>query len=173
MIEIATRVKWKTRPSVNYVKDWHGQLFLIPGLVWKRMSPLNAIIRATSAAIFCIWPFSAWWRTNGQPGDPIASLLLTSEKAVFCDVANAQRKSNTINLQWEPILISQSHFSQGSTTRDSIVCLTVTIWLTMIIGHNNFSKLITSFHKPHFQFPRASVSGVLTQFTAEGKWNVT
>ena len=109
VIEIATRVKWRTRPSVNYVKDF---LFCIPGLVWKRVSPSDAIIRAQSAAISCIWPFLAWWRMNGQPGDPIASLLLTSEKAVFCDVANAQRKSKTIDLHWEPILISQSHFSK-------------------------------------------------------------
>ena len=87
------RMKNMTQCSDNCVKNWRGQLFLIPGLVWKRVSPLDAILRAQSAAIFCIWPFSAWWRTNGQPGDPIASLLLTSEKAVFCDIANAQRKS--------------------------------------------------------------------------------
>ena len=29
-------------------------------------------------------PFSAWWRALNQPGDPKASLLMTSEKAVFC-----------------------------------------------------------------------------------------
>ena len=57
-------------------------------LVWKRVSPLDVIIRVQSTAIFlCTWPFSAWWwRTNNQPGDPRASLLLTSEKAVFCKI---------------------------------------------------------------------------------------
>ena len=56
-------------------------------LLCKRLfgSGQDLIIRAQSTAIFlCIQPFSAWSRTNEQPGDPSASLLLTSEKAVFC-----------------------------------------------------------------------------------------
>ena len=38
----------------------------------------------------CINPFSGWWqtpfRTTGQLGDPRASLLLISEKAVLCEI---------------------------------------------------------------------------------------
>ena len=30
--------------SVNYAKAWLDQLFLIPGLVWKPVSPLDVII---------------------------------------------------------------------------------------------------------------------------------
>jgi hypothetical protein len=26
---------WKTRPSVNYAKDWLDHSFLFPGLVWS------------------------------------------------------------------------------------------------------------------------------------------
>ena len=33
--------KMVTRPSVTYSKDWLGQLFLILGLVWKRVSPIT------------------------------------------------------------------------------------------------------------------------------------
>ena len=57
----------------------------------KQWSGQDLIIRTQSTAIFlCIQPFSARWQTNKQPteqpGDPSASLLLTSEKAVFCNV---------------------------------------------------------------------------------------
>ena len=55
----------------------------------KQWSGQDLIIRTQSTAIFlCIQPFSAWWQTitTKQPGDPRASLLLTSEKAVFCKI---------------------------------------------------------------------------------------
>ena len=69
----------KTRHSVNYAKDWLDHSFLFPGLVWseKRVS-------------LWMWPlggssnhFPVYWAifgmvTNEQPGDPSASLLLTS-----------------------------------------------------------------------------------------------
>ena len=49
-----------TRPSVNYVKDWLDQLFLFPGLVWKRVSPMHVIARLQSTTLFlCIGPFLA------------------------------------------------------------------------------------------------------------------
>ena len=43
----------------------------------------------STAICLCIQPFSARWQTNeqqsNQPGDPRASLLLTSENAAFCN----------------------------------------------------------------------------------------
>ena len=66
----------KTTPSVNYAKDWLlDQLFLFPGLVWKRVSTIYIAIRWQATAFFlCIGTFSAWW-TNKQLCDPSASLL--------------------------------------------------------------------------------------------------
>ena len=54
--------KMVTRPrSVTYAKDWLGQLFLISGLVWKKVSPMDVITKGQSTTIFpCIRPFSAW-----------------------------------------------------------------------------------------------------------------
>ena len=53
--------------------------------MWKRVSPLDVIIRGQSTTIIlCIRPFSAWGQTPEQPGDPGTSLLLTSiEKTVI------------------------------------------------------------------------------------------
>ena len=46
---------------------------------------MDVITKGQSTAIFlCIGPFSAWWQPTKQLGDPSASLLFTSEKAVFC-----------------------------------------------------------------------------------------
>ena len=53
------------------------QLFLTPGLVWKRVSPIDVITMGQSTTI---WPFP-----TKQPGDPNANLLLSSEKAVSYD----------------------------------------------------------------------------------------
>ena len=41
-----------TRPSVNHAKDYIGQLFLIPGLVWERVSPMDVITLGQSTTIF-------------------------------------------------------------------------------------------------------------------------
>jgi len=45
-------------------KDWLGQLFLIPGLVWKMVSPfsqMDVFAFGQSTTIFlCIRPFLAW-----------------------------------------------------------------------------------------------------------------
>ena len=50
-----------TRPSVNSAKDWFGQLFLISGLVWKRVSPMDVVTKGQSTTIFHgIRPFSLW-----------------------------------------------------------------------------------------------------------------
>ena len=76
------RKEMVTRPSVNYAKDWldHSFLFLSwPCLVWKKSFTLYVITRGQSTTTFLyIGPFSAWWQPNNQPGDPSASLLLTS-----------------------------------------------------------------------------------------------
>ena len=49
-----------TRPSVNFAKDWLDQSFLIPGLVRKRILPMDVITMGQSTAFFlCIWPFLA------------------------------------------------------------------------------------------------------------------
>ena len=53
---------YKTRPFVNNAKDWLDQLFLFPDLDW-----------------ICDE------QTNDQQGDPSASLLLSSQKGVFCN----------------------------------------------------------------------------------------
>ena len=44
---------------------------------------MDEITLGQSTTIF--WSsFLAWWQPNDQLGDPSASLLLSSEKAVFC-----------------------------------------------------------------------------------------
>ena len=63
---------------------------ILPGL--KKSFTLDVITRGHSTTIFlCIGPFSAWSRTNKQPGDPRASLLLTS----------VRRQSFAISIQWQ------------------------------------------------------------------------
>ena len=70
----------KTRPSVNYAKDWLGQLFLIPGLEKGYISPMVMITMGQSTAISCVLRHFRHDdnQPTKQPGDPIASLLLTS-----------------------------------------------------------------------------------------------
>ena len=54
----------RTRPSVNYAKDWLKQFFLMPGLVYT----CGCYHYGHSRNIFpCIRPFSAWWQPNNQP----------------------------------------------------------------------------------------------------------
>ena len=76
-----------TRPSVNHAKDWLGQLFLIPGLVW-------------SGKEYRLWMWSLWGSQQAfscvlglfRHGDnqtttkcqSCTSLLWASEKTVFC-----------------------------------------------------------------------------------------
>jgi len=55
----------------------HSFFLVLSGL--KKSFTLDMITRGQSTTIFlCIGPFSAWSRTNEQPGDPRASLPLTS-----------------------------------------------------------------------------------------------
>ena len=61
----------------------HSPFLVLFGL--KKNFTLDVITRGQATTIFlCIGPFSAWSRTTEQPGDPRASLLLTSV-AVFCN----------------------------------------------------------------------------------------
>ena len=58
-------------------------------MVRKRVSPMDVVARGQLTAILlCVRSFSAWWHPNKQQGDPSASLLLTSEKVVFCKIWN-------------------------------------------------------------------------------------
>ena len=75
----------KTRPSVNYTKDWLGHWSIIrhswSGLVWKKVSPyMYVITRGSQHPLSCVLGHFQHGdkQTNEQPGDPRASLLLTS-----------------------------------------------------------------------------------------------
>ena len=54
-------------------------------LAWSLISHSSFLVLLSG---LCIRPFSAWWQADGQPGDPSARLLLTSEKAVLCKKGN-------------------------------------------------------------------------------------
>ena len=76
--------------------DWtiHSFFLVLTGL--KKSFTLDVITRGQSTTIFlCIGPFSTWSRTTEQLGDPRASLLLTSEKAVFCKNPKKKRREET------------------------------------------------------------------------------
>ena len=52
-------------PVSSQAKDWMDQLFLCPGLFWKRVSPMVVIGRGKSATFFlCFGPSLAWWQTT-------------------------------------------------------------------------------------------------------------
>ena len=72
--------------SVNYAKDWLDQLFLFPGLEKGFNYGCDHYGPVTNhfPVYWAIFGMVTTERTNEQPGDPSASLLLTSEKAVFC-----------------------------------------------------------------------------------------
>ena len=100
-----------TRHSVEYAKDWLDTFHRLSWsslvkylLVWKGMFLLCSVLPAPSGVVCLqkgVWygfdqmdavinhfrvheAILAWWQTNKrQPGDPIASLLLLSEKAAF------------------------------------------------------------------------------------------
>ena len=66
----------------------------LQGSVWKRVSPLDLIIRRSQQLFFYLFShFRHGEQPNDQmtkqPDDPRASLLLTSEKAVFCKISKA------------------------------------------------------------------------------------
>ena len=61
----------------------------LQGTVWKRVSPLDLIIRRSQQLFFYLFShFRHGEQPNDQmtkqPDDPRASLLLTTETAVFC-----------------------------------------------------------------------------------------
>ena len=77
----------KTRPNVNYTKDWADQLSPFPGLVWSERGFTLVVAVKNYFSIV----------TNNQPDDPKASLLLTSVrrqyftiKLIFCSKAPLQ-----------------------------------------------------------------------------------
>ena len=65
----------------------------------------------------CIRPSSAWWRTTNQPGDPRASLPLTSEKAVFC---NKNDKENQYD--WAKFWGEETHQARKEAEEDDASC---------------------------------------------------
>ena len=75
-------------PVSSQAKDWMDQLFLCPGLFWKRVSPMVVIGRGKSATFFCVLGHLRYGdkQLNDQQGDPRASLLLTNEKVLFCKI---------------------------------------------------------------------------------------
>ena len=75
----------------------HSFFLVLSGL--KKSFTLDMITRGQSTTIFlCIGPFSAWSRTNKQPGDPSASLPLTS----------VRRQSFAIHVSWQKEMAHQS-----------------------------------------------------------------
>ena len=95
-IILVTYHNLKLDPSVNYAKDWLDQLFLIPGLE-------KGIIHGCHHYGAVNNHFPVYWaiclvtvtpnRTNNQLGDSRASLLLTSEKTVFCNFDHTDHKN--------------------------------------------------------------------------------
>ena len=83
----------------------HSFFLVLSGL--KKSFTLDVITRGQSITIFlCIGPFLVTnERTNKQPGDPRASLLLTSEKAVFCIYAGLHKL-------WYPVVRDMSTWSK-------------------------------------------------------------
>ena len=85
----------KTRTSVNNAKDWLDQLFLIPCLK-RGITYMNVITMGQSTTISCsLGHFRHCDKhpTTGQLGDPRASLLLTSEKVVLCEIEKGRIKT--------------------------------------------------------------------------------
>ena len=81
------RVYVKTRPSVNYAKDWMDHSFVFPCLVWSGKGfHFGCDHQGGSQQTFsCVLGHFQRRdeRTNKQPGDPSVSLLLTNEKNTF------------------------------------------------------------------------------------------
>ena len=78
---------WRWRGGCS-LQIWPLSIHHYPYLVCKRVSPIDVITGGKSTTIFlCIGPLSATFGvvTNKQLGDPRASLLLSSEKAVLCN----------------------------------------------------------------------------------------
>ena len=76
-----------TRPNVNYAKDWLNHSFLCPGLVWSQKEFHFGCDHQGAVNNH----FPVYWglfrhgdeQPNNQPGDPSASLLLTSVRRQY------------------------------------------------------------------------------------------
>ena len=93
---ISEKWHWQDPVSTMQKTGWTNYSSLP---VWKRVSPMDVVARGELTTIFlCIGPFSARWRTNNQPGDPRASLLLTRMRrqslAIFDMVTNNNNQTN-------------------------------------------------------------------------------
>ena len=80
----------KTQCQLYKRLTWPNIAHSASSLIWNWVSLMEVITMVQSTTTFlCIRPFWAWWhptqRTTNQPGDPCASLLLTCDKAVFCN----------------------------------------------------------------------------------------
>ena len=78
----------KTRPSVNYAKDWLDHSFLFPGLVWPEKEfhfGCDHWGQSTTISL-CFGPFSPWWRTTKRTTGWSKSkpALDQCQKTVFC-----------------------------------------------------------------------------------------
>ena len=87
---VSTMQKTGWTKNLSLLLTW---IYCGDGLVWyflvwsgKGILPMDVITKAQSTAISCVWDHfrDGDKGTPTQPGDPRASLLLTTEKAVFC-----------------------------------------------------------------------------------------
>ena len=87
----------RTRPSVDYTKEWRGQLSVLPLMCthcrlvwsWKVFCQWPRFLGRSQQPYYCVrghFDRVTNKLTNTQPGDSSASLPLTSEKAVFCNI---------------------------------------------------------------------------------------
>ena len=100
------------KPPVSYMMPfWHGmeqqlgnrrKKFLVYKVYMERSftNGCDVITRALSTAISCILGHFRHGeeQTLNQPDDPRASLLLTTEKAVFCNIVHHFQVLSTISM---------------------------------------------------------------------------
>ena len=146
-------------------------------LVWKRVSPMDVVTFGLSTTIFlCIRPFPAWW----QPDDPSASLLFTSEKAVFCESCRSWKVTEVhydvlsgleemIDVVWKKKL----EILSDKQERFPRLCLTlgllfewqtewaaglgeVSCWGLVVLSHRSICSSSTSTSSSFFSFSSSS-----------------
>ena len=116
------RIYFYSRPSVNYVKDWPDQLFLLPGLE-KGFTYRCDQWEIANSSHYSVYsrPFAAWWhptnQLDSQPVDSRASLLLTSEKAVFATRRNSCYKIEIVLYMEGIFLYRRDRFLQEGNIR--------------------------------------------------------
>ena len=84
-----------------------GPFILFPGLVWSEKEfhfgrDHEEAVNNHFPEYWAIFGMVTNKQTNDQPGDPRASLLLTSEKAVFC---NSKDRFSHLRFESDPILL--------------------------------------------------------------------